>query len=164
MYFKSFEIRWGDLDANGHLGNADYIAYMSHTRMSFFFDQGLGLEKMRELGLGPIALYEHIYYFKEINITDEIRVSLEIVGLTPDSQFIKMEHNFFNQYGQNLAFSEILFSWIDLNTRKLGRLSPDLQQKIMSFPKSERFESLEKSDIRKEGIKPKDIPRDRGLK
>ncbi|NNK86881.1 MAG: thioesterase family protein [Flavobacteriaceae bacterium] len=157
MYFKSFEIRWGDLDANGHLGNADYIAFMSHTRMSFFTEQGLSLENMRESGLGPIALYEHVYYFKEINISDEIRVSLEIVGFTTDTQFIKMEHNFYNQHGQNLAFSEILFSWIDLKTRKLGRLSPDLQRKIMSFPKAARFKILEKSDIRKSGMRPRDL-------
>ena len=157
MYFKSFEIRWGDLDANGHLGNADYIAYMSHTRMSFFAEQGLSLENMRRLGLGPIALYEHVYYFKEINISDEIRVSLDIVGHTADAQFIKMEHNFYNQNGQNLAFSEILFSWIDLETRKLGRLTRDLQARIMSFPKAERFKTLEKSDIRKAGIKPRNL-------
>ena len=157
MYFKSFEIRWGDLDANGHLGNADYIAYMSHTRMSFFSEQGLSLEDMRALGLGPIALYEHVYYFKEIKITDEIRVSLDVVGWSADAQFIKMEHNFYNQNGQNLAFSEILFSWIDLKSRKLGRLSPVLQEKIMSFPQAKDFKILEKSEIRKAGIRPRDL-------
>ena len=158
MYFKDFDIRWGDIDANGHLGNASYIEYMSHTRMSFFSDQGLDLKDMRELGLGPIALYEHIYYFKEISLDQDIRVSLEIVGMTADSQFIKMEHNFYDQRGTNLAFSEILFSWIDLETRKLGRLSLELKTRIQAFPKSGRFRILEKSEIKKHGIKPVSLP------
>ncbi|MBT8253568.1 MAG: thioesterase family protein [Flavobacteriaceae bacterium] len=157
MFFKEFEIRWGDLDANGHLGNASYIAFMSHTRMSFFSKQGLSLEAMRGMGLGPIALYEHIHYFREMDLNDQIRVSLEIVGWTEDAQFIKIEHNFYNQSGQNLAFSEILFSWIDLKTRKLGRLSPELRAKLATFPKSERFNILTKSNIRKDGIRPKDL-------
>ena len=157
MYFKDFDIRWGDLDANGHLGNASYIAYMSHTRMSFFKDQDLDLKDMRNFGLVPIALYEHIHYFREIKLTDNIRISLEIVGMTEDARFIKMEHNFYNQHGTNLAFSEILFSWIDLKTRKLGRLTEDLQEKIRSFPKADRFRILEKSDIRKPGIGPVDL-------
>ncbi|NNF82690.1 MAG: thioesterase family protein [Flavobacteriaceae bacterium] len=154
MYFKEFDIRWGDIDANSHLGNAAYVEYMSHTRMSFFSDQGLDLKLMRDLGLGPIALYEHIYYFKEIDLDQAIKVSLEIVGTTEDCRFIKMEHNFYDQQGTNLAFSEILFSWIDLKTRKLGRLSSDLRSRIQAFPKADRFRILEKSEIKKPGIKP----------
>ena len=65
MYFKEFEIRWNDLDANKHLGNSSYVEFMSHARMSFLTDHGIGLDVMASFGLGPIVLYEHIYYFKE---------------------------------------------------------------------------------------------------
>ena len=157
MYFKEFDIRWGDIDANGHLGNASYIEFMSHTRMSFFADQDLDLSQMRDFGLGPIALYEHVYYFKEIKLSDEIRVSLEIVGMTEDARFIKMEHNFYNQDGINLAFSEILFSWIDLETRRLGRLSSEMQSKIQSFPKADRFKIVDKSEIKNPEIRPRNL-------
>lgn len=157
MFFKKFDIRWGDIDANSHLGNASYIAYMSHTRMSFFAEHDLDLNSMRLNGLGPIALYEHVYYFREIKLSDEIRVSLEIVGLTDDAQFIKMEHNFYNQDGLNLAFSEILFSWIDLESRKLGRLTPGFREKILLFPRADRFRFMDRSEIKKAGIRPRDL-------
>ena len=35
MYKKQFEIRWSDIDANGHLANSAYTNFMSHARMSF---------------------------------------------------------------------------------------------------------------------------------
>ncbi|MBT8272756.1 MAG: thioesterase, partial [Bacteroidia bacterium] len=41
MYTKQFDIRWRDLDANGHLGNSSYVDFMSHTRMSFFNEIGI---------------------------------------------------------------------------------------------------------------------------
>ena len=43
MYTKTFEIRWSDMDANQHLGNSTYIDYLSHTRMSFFKEKGMGM-------------------------------------------------------------------------------------------------------------------------
>ena len=49
MYTKKFEIRWNDLDANKHLGNSAYIEFMSHTRMSFLTEYGVGIDVMENL-------------------------------------------------------------------------------------------------------------------
>ena len=154
MYLKQFEIRWRDLDANKHLGNSSYIDFMSHTRMSFFLEQGMGVEYMASIGFGPIALYEHIYYFKEVVIGKPIHVSLEVDGYTEDGRFVQFSHNFYDHEGKNLAHSEMLFSWIDLNTRKLAVLPEELLAKIRSFPKSKNFKILTKEDTRKYGKRP----------
>lgn len=157
MYTKQFEIRWSDIDANMHLGNSSYIDFMSHTRMSFFTDQGLNLDNMLKYGLGPVVFYEHIHFFKEVLQDDHITVSLEIAGHSKDGRFIKIEHNFYNSEGKNMAFSEMLFSWIDSKTRTLGVIPDELLKKIESFPRSESFEYMTKEDTRKYGRKPKDL-------
>ncbi len=157
MYTKQFDIRWSDIDANKHLGNSTYIDYMSHTRMAFFTKKGIGLETMETFGLGPIVFYEHVYYFKEILLGSPITVSLEVSGYSEEGNFIKFEHNFYDQKGKNLAFSEMLFSWIDLETRKLGAVPSELLQIIETFPKSENFKTLTKADTRKFGRTPKDL-------
>jgi len=36
MYFKEFDIRWSDIDANRHLANSAYTNFMSHTRMGWY--------------------------------------------------------------------------------------------------------------------------------
>lgn len=157
MYSKQFEIRWRDLDANGHLGNSSYVDFMSHTRMSFFTEIGIGLEVMKQHQLGPVVLYEHIHYFREVLLGKPITVNLEITGLSEDSRFVRFEHNFYDKNKNNLAFSEMLFTWIDLRTRKLADPNKEILEKIQSYPKAECFEILSKSDIRKHNRRPKDL-------
>ena len=157
MYFKEFEIRWNDLDANMHLGNSSYIEFMSHTRMSFFQKKGIGLDKMKSFGLGPIVFYEHVYYFKEILLNMPIKVSLEVSGHSEDGRFILIEHNFYDADGRNVANAEIMFSWIDLKTRKLGRIPEALLHIIESFPRTADFKFLTNEDTRKHQKVPKDL-------
>ena len=156
MYKKNFEVRWSDIDANKHLGNSSYVDYMSNTRMSFFTERGLDLDELNRLGLGPVVFYEHIYYFKEILLGVAITVSLEVSGYSEDGRFIMFEHNFYNSEGKNLAYSEMLFSWIDMKSRKLGSVPDELLDKIELFPRSENFKILTKEDTRKYGKTPVD--------
>jgi len=159
MYIKEFEIRWSDLDANLHLGNSKYIDFMSHTRMSFLTENNLGLDVMFKNNLGPITLHEHIYYFKEIKPREIIKVSLEISGHSIDGRFLKFEHNFYNLEGKNLAYAEILFSWIDIKKRKIGTISQELLSIIESFPRSQSFKYLNKEALKAKAVMPKDIPK-----
>ena len=157
MYFKEFEVRWNDLDANKHLGNSTYIEYMSHTRMSFLTEHGMGIDILANNDLGPIVLYEHIHYYKEVLSGKPIRVSLEMAGHTEDVRFVKFFHNFYDAEGRHLAHSEILFSFIKLSTRKLGILPKEFIGKFKSFPKSDNFKILVKEDTLAYGRKPKDL-------
>lgn len=157
MYFKEFEVRWNDLDANMHLGNSTYIEYMSHTRMSFFTEKGMGVDILAKGDLGPIALYEHIHYFKEVLLGKPIKVSLELAGHTEDVRFIKFYHNFYDEKGTHLAHAEILFSFIKLSNRKLGMLPQKFIDKMVSIPKSDDFKILTKEDTLGHGKAPKDL-------
>ena len=158
MYLKTFEIRWNDIDANKHLGNSTYVEFMSHTRMSFLTSYGLSLDVINNYGLGPIVMYEHIFYFKEIGLNDCLKVSLEVSGMSEDGRFIKIEHNFYNDKGKNLANAEMLFSWIDLKSRRFGRIPKELLQKIESFPRTKNFKTLTKEDTKSLVKKAIDLP------
>lgn len=159
MYIKEFEIRWSDLDANLHLGNSKYIDFMSHTRMSFLTENNLGLDLMLKNNLGPITLHEHVHYFREIKPRETINVSLEVSGHSLDGRFLMFEHNFYNQEGKNLAYAEILFSWIDIKKRKIGTVSKELLSIIESFPRSQSFKHLTKKDLKAQAKMPKDLPK-----
>ncbi|MEM7180206.1 MAG: thioesterase family protein [Spirochaetota bacterium] len=157
MYTKKFEVRWNDMDANNHLANSTYIQFMSHTRMSFFKENNLSLQDMNSYGLGPIVFYEHIYYFKETHMGDHVIVSLEVKGRNKDGRFILIEHNFYDEKGVNLANSEMLLSWINMETRKLAKVPPDLFAKIEAFPQSADFEILTPEVIKKYLKRPKNL-------
>ncbi len=157
MYKKKFEIRWSDVDANGHLANSAYTNFMSHARMSFFNDQGFSMSEIRKHNVGPVVFYEHMYYFKESFLGAPITVTIEVSGLSEDGMLFKFEHNFYNQKGENLAYCEMQGAWIDLKERKLTQLPEALLVLAQKFPKSESFKTLTKEDTRKYGIRPKNI-------
>lgn len=157
MYIKDFEIRWNDIDANGHLANAAYINYMSHTRMGFLQEHGFSLIEMNKNGIGPVVFYEHVYYFKESFIGKPIKVSLEVAGLSEDGMFFKFKHNFYNENGENLATADIFGAWMNLKTRKLTSLPDSLLNLAELFPKSDEFKILTKMDAREHGKFPRDL-------
>ena len=157
MYKKEFEIRWSDVDANGHLANSAYTNFMSHARMAFFNEQGFSMPEIRKFNVGPVVFYEHMYYFKESFLGAPITVTIEVSGLSEDGMLFKFEHNFYNEKGENLAYCEMQGEWIDLKVRKLTQLPEELLSLAQKFPKTESFKKLTKEDTRKYGIKPRNI-------
>lgn len=155
MFIKQFEIRWSDIDANGHLANSAYTNFMSHARMSFFHDQGFSMKEILKNNIGPVVFYEHMYYFKESFIGTPITVTIEVSGLSEDGMLFMFEHNFYNDKGDNLAYCEMQGGWIDLKQRKLTGLPEDLLALANKFPKSESYKVLTKADTRKYNVRPK---------
>jgi len=156
-YFKEFEVRWSDLDANRHLANSSYINYMSHTRLNYLVEMGFTHEIMQERQFGPVVFHEHLYYFKEIFPGKPIKVSFEIKGLSEDGMFFEFHHNFYNQEGIHLAHCELMGGWISLETRKLIPLTPDLLAYFDKIEKADDFKWLSKEDTRKFAKRPQNL-------
>ena len=154
MYKKQFEIRWSDVDANRHLANSAYVNFMSHTRVAFFEEHGFSLNNLAKFDISPVIFHEHIYYFKEAFLGTPITVSLEISGLSEEGMLFKMEHNFYNPKGENLASCELLGAWINLKTRSLTGLPDHLLKEMQGLPKSADYKILTKEDTRKNGKRP----------
>ncbi len=157
MYTKEFEIRWSDVDANRHLRNSAYIDYMSHTRMSFMMEHGMDQRHLAEYNLGPVAFFEHMYYFREVFPGKPIKVSLQLKGLSADGMYFEFLHNFYDTNGKNFARCQMMGAWIDLETRKLVGLPETLKESFERLEKTEDFKVLTKEDTRKGGGSPVDL-------
>lgn len=157
MYIKEFDIRWSDLDANRHLANGAYINFMSHTRMGFLMENGFGQEELALHNIGPVAFYEHIYYFREVFAGKPVKVSLQLKGLSEDGMYFEFIHNFYDHKGRNFASCEMMGGWIDLKARKLVGLPSALYKNLNTLSHTEDFRILTREDSRKFEKKPKDI-------
>lgn len=157
MYTKEFDIRWSDVDANRHLRNSAYIDYMSHTRMSFMMENGLDQKRLVEYNLGPVAFYEHIYYFREVFPGKPVKVSLQLKGISEDGMYFQFLHNFYDEKGKNFARCEMMGGWIDMQARKLTGLPKELLDRFNAFEKSDDFKIISKEDTRKFGQRPVDL-------
>lgn len=157
MYFKEFDIRWSDLDPNWHLANSAYISFMSHTRMSFLMENGFGKEALIKHRLGPVVFYEHVYYFKEIQAGQKVKVSLQLKGISEDGMYFEFVHHFYDPQGKNFASCELMGGWINLETRKLTELPEELLKNLGHLEHTEDFKILTKEDTRKYGKRSKDL-------
>ncbi|NAY91874.1 thioesterase [Muricauda sp. JGD-17] len=157
MFFKEFEIRWSDLDANRHLANSAYINFMSHTRMAYLGLIGFNQKSMAQHSLGPVVFYEHIYYFKEVFAGKPVKVSLSFKGMSKDGMFFEFEHNFYDSEGKNFARCQMMGAWIDLKERKLTGLPDVFLEVFEQMEKAEDFKILTKEDTRKYVQVPKDL-------
>ena len=157
MYYKEFEIRWSDIDANRHLANSAYINFMSHTRMSFLIDHGMDQRMMAKYQIGPVVFFEHVYYFTESFQGQKIRVSFELGGMSKDGMFFRFLHNFYDTKGRNLAYCEMQGGWMDLQTRKLSTMPEALMSFWNEVPKAQEFVWLTKEDMRRGTVMPNDI-------
>ena len=157
MFLKEFEIRWSDLDANRHLANISYITYAGEVRMAFLQSLGLTHQRLTSLGIGPVVFDEHLFYFKEALPDQKISVSTVLAGMSKNGTFFEFEHNFYDKEGVNLAYAEILFSWIDMKKRKIGTISNAILNKIESLPRAKNFKFLDKEDLKSNARTPKNI-------
>lgn len=157
MFFKEFDIRWSDLDANRHLANSAYINFMSHTRMAYLGQLGFDQKGMAEHNIGPVVFYEHMYYFKEVFAGKPVKVSLGFEGMSEDGMFFEFHHDFYDSKGRNFARCQMMGAWIDLKERRLIGLPQHFLDAFNQMEKSEGFKTLTKEDTRKFVQKPMDL-------
>ncbi|MBL8130544.1 MAG: acyl-CoA thioesterase [Anaerolineae bacterium] len=65
-------VRWGDLDALGHVNNATYLTYLEQARITYFRD--LGLWDAAPGKIGPIMARCEIDYRAPLGAEDQIVV------------------------------------------------------------------------------------------
>lgn len=157
MFFKEFDIRWSDLDANRHLANSAYINFMSHTRMAYLGQLGFNQKSMAQYNIGPVVFYEHMYYFKEVFAGKPVKVSLGFNGMSEDGTFFEFQHDFYDAKGRNFARCEMMGAWMDLEERKLTPLPQIFMDAFDKVERAENFKILTKEDTRKFARVPKDL-------
>ncbi len=87
---EEIPIRWGDMDARGHVNNTLYFRYFESSRIVLF----QSLEAYRELetsGIGVILAYTHCNFKAPLSYPDIIYVRAE-VALIEESKVI-INHN-----------------------------------------------------------------------
>ena len=65
-------LRWGDMDAMGHVNNTIYFRYLEQARISWFEALGCPPEPA---GLGPVIINAHCTFLKQLRYPGEIIVS-----------------------------------------------------------------------------------------
>lgn len=138
-YTKTFDIRWADLDPNGHMRHSAYADYGAQARVGFLADHGFTLEHFRRLHLGPVLFREDIRYLREIHANERITVTCEAVGQSPNRKHWRIRHRIHRADGELACIIDCQGAWFDLATRKVVPAPAELDAALQQMPRSEDY-------------------------
>ena len=116
---RHIEIRWADIDQNGHVRHSAYNDYGAHLRIQFFAEQGLSQKKMADLRLGPILFKEECSFIKEIHPDQALRMTLLKGPISEDGSKWVLHHELFNDKDEKVAHLSVQGAWMHMDKRKL---------------------------------------------
>ena len=107
------------MDFNSHMRNTSFLDKSATMRMLYFSENGFPIEEFVRLKLGPVIMKDEIEYCKEIQLMEELRVTLELAGLSQDRSSFLMHNEFWQNDGNLAARVTSAGGWLDLYARKL---------------------------------------------
>lgn len=141
-YSKPYEIRWSDIDANGHVNYAAYIDAAGDLRYRFFTEHGFPPERFVQLGVGPVYTTIHADFFREVLMGETVTITYLLSGLSPSGARWKVHHEILKNNGKKAVSIDIEGTILNLTTRKPALPPPELLQTFNLIPRTTDFEKL----------------------
>ncbi len=70
-------VRWGDMDALGHVNNATYFQYVESARVGYFEECGWNSRDLSTAPQGPVVVSQTFNYRQQLHYPAEVEVGLE---------------------------------------------------------------------------------------
>ena len=121
------DVRWGDMDAYGHVNNAAYFTYCESARMSYF--ERIGLDDLRPPGQGPAVVQALCNFCRQVHHPAALEVGArtsKIGGKSFTLEYL-IRHR---EDGQIVADGTSVVVWVDYQAGKALPLPTALLEHI----------------------------------
>ena len=126
---EEITVRWGDMDARGHVNNTIYYRYFESSRIALFRVMGI-YEEPTKVQIGPILSFQSCYYKAPLTYPDTIYVGAKIKSI--EGSKIIIDHSLVSQKLQRqVAEGEAHIIWYDYANKRRAPISDDLKQKLI---------------------------------
>jgi acyl-CoA thioester hydrolase len=142
MFEKRLIAGWADMDFNSHMRNTAYLDKSADVRMMFFAENGFSAKEFLQLRIGPVVQKDEISYFREVNLLEELRVTLALAGLAPDGSRWILRNQFFRPDDKLAATLTSIGGWLDLHARALVAPPAGLLQTMKALARTGDFQEL----------------------
>ncbi|HUH97834.1 MAG TPA: thioesterase family protein [Anaerolineales bacterium] len=133
-FFHPIEVRYGDLDPQGHLNNAKYLTYFEQARVQYFIQLGLFNEDQSFMEIGVILADAHVAFLAPIHYGDDLRVGVRTSRFGNKSMTV--EQNIVRGAGaQELAKGEIVMVAFDYRNKQTIPVPRNWRERITEFEK-----------------------------
>jgi acyl-CoA thioester hydrolase len=126
------EVRYGDLDPQGHVNNAKHLTYLEQARIAYLIELGLFTKDQSFMEIGVILADLHITYLAPIYFGEQIKVGVHISKLGNKS--MTWEQNIVDaETGKVLAKGEVIMVTYDYKAEKTIPIPQEWREKISTF-------------------------------
>ena len=128
VYEMLIPIRWGDMDAMGHLNNGSYFRYLETCRIDWF--HSIGCIPSPE-GEGPVIVNAFCNFYKQLEYPGDVRMKMFVSdpGRTTFESWGTMER--VDQPGVIHAAGGATTIWVDFKSQKAATM-PDWLRAVVS--------------------------------
>ncbi len=120
-------VRWGDMDALGHVNNACYFRYMEQARIEWLKAIGEDFSLQKQ---GPILATAQCNYLKPVTYPATLRVQVQ--GEKPGRSSFVLRYRLLLDDGQMVAEGETVIVWVNYAAGKSVPLPDNLRQRLQT--------------------------------
>jgi acyl-CoA thioester hydrolase len=129
VHTETIPIRWGDMDAMGHVNNTVYFRYMEQARISWFDSLGV---RPSTRGEGPVIINASCTFMKQLVYPGdvELRTYAGKVGHSSFETWLEMRPS----YDPETVYAEgaAKVVWVDFDKGKSTALPEKIRQIVLS--------------------------------
>ena len=148
-YSMDYEVRWSDLDANGHVNYSAYINAAGDLRFRFFSAHDFPPDKFEVLEIGPVYTAIHAWFLREVRMGETVTISFALSGLSPQGGRWKALHEILKSNGKRAVTLEVEGVILNLTTRKPVLPTAEILQTFSLIPRSKDFQEMSDTPGRK---------------
>ncbi len=139
---REYRVIWANLDPNRHMRHTAYNDYAAQVRVEFFTEMGMSIEKLVEMGIGPILFREDTRFMREVHLNELITVGLSISRSRKDGSKWSIRHTVYKENGEISCTIDVEGAWLDLVQRRVTVPPSDLADIMLNAPRTADFEWL----------------------
>jgi acyl-CoA thioester hydrolase len=131
-FYHPVEVRYGDLDPQGHVNNAKHLTYFEQARIAYMIVLGLFTKDQSFMEIGVILADVHITYHEPVYFGQKIKVGVHAAKLGNKS--MTWEQNIIDaETGKVLAKGEVVMVTYDYRVEKTISIPHEWREKIKAF-------------------------------
>ena len=137
-----FEIRWADLDPNGHVRHSVYFDLGAQARVAYLESVGFGVGRMHSVGVGPVLFEERARYQRELGTGESVTADVVLTGVSENRKHWSMRHHILKADGEVSCIIDCRGAWLDLRERRVVPAPDALAALLQDMPRAEDFQTL----------------------
>lgn len=131
-FYHPVEVRYGDLDPQGHVNNAKHLTYFEQARIAYLIELGLFSKDQSFMEIGVILADLHITYLEPVYFGQHIKVGVHVAKLGNKS--MTWEQNIVDGVtDRQIAKGVIIMVTYDYRAGKTIPIPQEWREKISTF-------------------------------